>query len=168
MTHEAFAARIVAIQQRLYRVSASLLARQADREDAVQACIEKAWRELPLLRDEKRLEAWITRILIRQCRAIQRRRRFDPAGQVPPPPDADADLYRFFASLPDKLRLPMTLHHVEGLDVKDIAYILRLPEGAVKTRLHRGREIMQQDEHLWQEAGDAPGQRRTGKEAWDE
>lgn len=71
---------------------------------------------------------------------------------APAPPDADPDLYRFFTALPDKLRLPMTLHYIEGLEISDIADILRLPIGTVKTRLFRGREKMKQDQHLWKGA----------------
>ena len=156
MTRDAFAERIIAMQTRLYRVSASILRQQADREDAVQSSIELAWRKLPTLRDESRLEHWMTRILINECYTILRRqKRFIPVEQVPDapaPPDADPDLYRFFTALPDKLRLPMTLHYIEGLDISAIADILRLPVGTVKTRLYRGREKMKQDQHLWKGA----------------
>ncbi|MGN0779576.1 MAG: sigma factor-like helix-turn-helix DNA-binding protein, partial [Aristaeellaceae bacterium] len=57
-------------------------------------------------------------------------------------------LYRFFTGLSDKLRLPMVLRYVEGLSVQEIASILRLPQGTVKTRLKRGRERMQQDSYF--------------------
>lgn len=166
MTHEAFAERIVAMQMRLYRVSASMLRQRADQEDAVQSCIEKAWRKLPTLRDEAQLERWVTSILINECRGqIRRRRWVVPVAEIPDspaPPDADPDLYRFFASLPDKLRLVMTLHYVEGLEVSEIARMLRVPEGTVKSRLARGREHMKQDASLWEETGFAP---RQGREA---
>ena len=155
MTHEAFAERIIAMQARLYRVSAGILSQQADQEDAVQSCIEKAWRKLSTLRDEGRLEAWVTRILINECRAIIRRKRWvvpvETVPDTPAPPDADQDLYRFFASLPDKLRLTMTLHYIEGMEVAEIARVLRLPEGTVKSRLARGREKMKEDKALWEE-----------------
>ena len=165
MTHEAFAERIIAMQARLYRVSASVLRQRADQEDAVQSCIEKAWRKLPLLRDEDRLEQWVTSILINECRSMIRRRRWViPVAEVPDtpaPPDADPDLYRFFTSLPDKLRLVMTLRYVEGFEVSDIAHTLRIPEGTVKSRLARGRERMRQDPSLWEETEFTPHQ---GKE----
>ena len=158
MTYETFAERIIAMQPRLYRVSAGILRQRADQEDAVQSCIERAWRKLPTLREEAYLETWVTRILINECRAIIRRKRWVvPVERIPDspaPPDADPDLYRFFASLPDKLRLTMTLHYVEGLEVADIARLLRLPEGTIKSRLARGREKMQQDESLWEEVSD--------------
>jgi len=152
MTHQAFAERIIAMQARLYRISATLLRQEADREDAVQSCIEHAWLKLSYLRSDGSLEAWVTRILINECYTILRRqKRFVPVEAVPDapaPPDADPDLYRFFTNLPEKLRLPMVLHYVEGLDVKEIAAILRLPEGTIKSRLSRGRDRMRQDEYL--------------------
>ncbi len=152
MTHQAFAERIIAMQARLYRISASLLRQEADREDAVQSCIEHAWLKLSHLRSDGSLEAWVTRILINECYAILRRqKRFVPTEDIPDspaPPDADPDLYRFFTHLPEKLRLPMVLHYVEGLDVKEIAAILHLPEGTIKSRLSRGRDRMRQDEYL--------------------
>ncbi|MCH5286858.1 MAG: RNA polymerase sigma factor [Christensenellaceae bacterium] len=158
MTHTAFAERIIAMQARLYRVSAGILNQRADQEDAVQSCIEKAWRKLPTLRDESSLEAWVTRILINECRAMIRRKRWvvpvETIPDAPAPPDADPDLYRFFASLPDKLRLVMTLHYVEGFEVTEIARLLRLPEGTIKSRLARGREKMKADENLWEEVNE--------------
>ncbi len=64
---------------------------------------------------------------------------------MPAPPTANPDLYRFFTNLPDKLRLTMVLHYVEGYDVREIARMLHIPAGTVKTRLMRGREKMKQD-----------------------
>lgn len=156
MTHADFTERIIAMQPRLYRVSAGILSQRADQEDAVQSCLERAWRKLPTLRDDAILETWVTRILINECRSILRRKRWvvpvETIADMPaPPPTANPDLYRFFASLPDKLRLTMTLHYIEGLDVAEISRLLRLPEGTVKSRLSRGRERMKEDASLWEE-----------------
>ncbi|MBQ8554479.1 MAG: RNA polymerase sigma factor [Clostridia bacterium] len=152
MTNEAFAERIIAMQPTLYRVSCSLLRQACDREDAVQSCIMHAWQKRHLLRDESKLQAWVTRILINESYAILRRsRRETPIESIPDtpaPPSADPDLYRFFTGLTEKLRLPMVLHYVEGYDVREIAAILRIPQGTVKTRLMRGREKMKQAEYF--------------------
>lgn len=152
MTNEDFASRIVAMQGTLYRVTCAILRDHADREDAVQSAIEKAWRKQGLLRDESRLNGWVVRILINECYAILRhQRRITPVESIPdaPAPEgSDPDLYRFFTNLPDTLRLTMVLHYVEGYDVKEIARIQRIPVGTVKTRLMRGREKMKQDETI--------------------
>lgn len=70
MTNEDFASRIVAMQGTLYRVTCTLLRDHADREDAVQSAIEKAWRKQSLLRDETRLKPWVVRILINEWNVI--------------------------------------------------------------------------------------------------
>lgn len=157
MTHEEFARRIIAMQGTLYRVSASILFQACDREDAVQSCIERAWRKQSTLRDESRMQAWVTRILINECYAILRRRKretpVESVPDMPAPPGSDPDLYRFFVDLPAKLRLPMVLFYLEGHNVQEIAVMLRIPAGTVKSRLSRGRTIMKKNE-LFKEVQD--------------
>ncbi len=149
MTHEEFARRIVAMQGTLYRVSCTILPQLCDREDAVQSAIERAWRKQDALREDARLEAWVIRILVNECYAIVRcRKRIIPMEtlpEIPAPPGADPDLHRFFTSLPEKLRLPMVLFYLEGREIKEIAGILRVPTGTVKSRLARGREQMRRN-----------------------
>lgn len=157
MTNEDFATRIVAMQGTLYRVTCSLLREHADREDAVQSAIEKAWRKLPSLRDETRLKPWVVRILVNECYAILRHQKRElPVENIPdgPAPEgSDPDLYRFFTNLPDTLKLTMVLHYVEGYEVKEIAQILRIPAGTVKSRLMRGREKIKENESVKEALG---------------
>ena len=75
MTQTEFTQRVLTMQDRLYRVSCTLLRCEADREDAVQSALEKAWRGRFLLRQEQYMETWLTRILINECYAIMRRSR---------------------------------------------------------------------------------------------
>ena len=152
MTNDEFASHIVAMQGTLYRVTCAILRNPFDREDAVQSAIEKAWRKRGMLRDESRLQPWITRILVNECRAILRRQKretpVEEFPESPAPETADPNLYRFFTSLPDTLRLTMVLHYLEGYEVKEIARIQRIPAGTVKTRLMRGRAKMKENEHI--------------------
>ena len=152
MTSNEFAARIVQMQGTLYRVSCTLLREHADREDAVQSAIEKAWRKRGMLRDAGRLKPWVTRILVNECYAILRRQRretpVEEFPEAPVPAGADPDLYRFFTGLPDTLRLTMVLHYLEGWDVKAVARIQRIPVNTVKTRLARGREKMKDNDYV--------------------
>ena len=83
MTQTEFTQRVLTMQDRLYRVSCTLLRCEADREDAVQSALEKAWRGRFLLRQEQYMETWLTRILINECYAIMRRsRRIIPMAEV--------------------------------------------------------------------------------------
>ena len=158
MTNEDFAARIMQLLGTLYRVTCTLLREHADREDAVQSAIEKAWRRLASLRDESSFRPWLLRILVNECRTILRRQqRLTPIEilpGLPAPETADPDLYRFFTSLPDTLRLTMVLHYVEGYDVKEVARIQHIPVNTVKSRLLRGREKLRENEYVLEVYGE--------------
>lgn len=144
MTQAEFTTRIVAMQDTLYRVSASLLPRACDREDAVQEVICRAWQQQARLRDDHALKAWVIRILINHCYTMLRRAKREAPTAQPPEPAAPAGadplLSEGLANLPEKFRLPLVLHYIEGYSVEDITHILRLPAGTVKSRLHRGRQ----------------------------
>jgi len=146
MTQEEWIARIIGMQDRLYRISTTILPQMCDREDAVQSAIEKALRKWQSLRDEKAVDKWMTRILINECYTILRRRKRETLFDEPPErecePDARPDVYELFTSLESKYRLPVVLYYVEGYAVGEIAGILRLPSGTIKSRLHRGRQIL--------------------------
>ena len=83
MTSEQFAQEIVALTDTLYRVSYSILREACDREDAVQSCLEKAWKKRRALRDERYLKTWLVRILINECYNICRRRAKEAPGGNP-------------------------------------------------------------------------------------
>ena len=150
MTQAEFSGHIVAMQDTLYRVSCTILPQLCDREDAVQSAIEKALRKRLLLRNDDALEAWITRILINECYQLLRRRKRETLYDDIPPqretaPDALPDVYQLFTSLEEKYRLPMVLYYVEGYSVEECARMLRLGKNTLKSRLHRGRQLLRQN-----------------------
>ena len=145
MTGEAFAKAVTEMVQTLYRVSCSQLAVEADREDAVQETLRRAWEKRASLKNDAYLHTWVIRILLNVCHDIQReRRRMIPTADLPEPsaPDgtAAADLKDCLLRLDERERIPVLLHYVEGYDVKQVAAMLRIPQGTVKSRLSRGRE----------------------------
>ncbi len=143
MTGSDFSARILEMQQTLFRVSYSILRENCDREDAVSECIFKAWKNLEKLRDERLFRAWVLRILVNECYTLARRRKREvPAESLPEavaPPDADLWLHDALLRLPETLRTPVVLHYMEGYAIREIAKILRLPQGTVKTRMRKAR-----------------------------
>ena len=155
MTQEKFSRQVMAMQPTLYRLSCSLLRCEADREDAVQSAIEKAWRNRFFLRRAEGFRPWLTRILVNECYTLMRKSaRMLPAESLPenatpyqaahlPIPDDAEDalaLEQLFSALPEEERLALMLRYVEGYDIRQIARITHSPEGTVKGRLHRGRE----------------------------
>jgi len=134
---------------------ASWILRDADlAEDAVQAALVRAWRELRTLRDPDRFEAWLHRILTNECYAEARRRtRWSAKIRVLPVPDStdaggvltvnDRDqLERAFRRLTLEQRSVLVFHHVIGLPIPEIAERLGIPLGTAKSRLRNGTAAM--------------------------
>lgn len=146
MTKQDFEQRVVAGQERLYRIARGYLRNECDCMDAVSEAILKAWHKLGSLRNAQYFDTWITRILIRECVNIQRRqKRTYPFAEVPPPqqpPSDNEELRQALDALPQRLRIPMLLHYMEGYRVQDVALILHIPKGSVCSRLSEARKHM--------------------------
>ena len=143
MDERQFSQRVRACEQKLYNTARMLLPCQADCEDAVQEALFKAWARLDSLRDTGRFEAWLMRILIRECVNMQRRqRRVTPVASLPEQGESDADtvaLRDALDALPQKLRTVTVLYYMEGYGVRELARMLRVPKGTVTSRLHMAR-----------------------------
>jgi RNA polymerase sigma-70 factor, ECF subfamily len=139
---------------RLFAIAQRIL-RDVDRaEDALQDALVIAWRDLPSLRDPDRFDAWVHRLLTNVCisqAARERRRvtqlRLMPQDQAAPPDDllsvADRDqLDRGFRRLTPNERAIIVLHHFVGYPLSEIAEMLGIPPGTVRSRLHHAHRAM--------------------------
>jgi len=146
LTAVEFSDQVLLMEPMLYRVAYGLLLNRTDCADAVQEALLRAWEKRNTLRDESLFRTWLTRILINECYTLlRRRRRAVPLDEVPEPiapPDADPILHDAIARLDKNLRLPVVLHYMEGYSVGEVASMLRLPAGTIKTRLFKARKIL--------------------------
>ena len=151
MDEKEFAARIWEMRQTLFRICFAQLPSPHDREDAVQEALARAWKKRGQLREDHYLQTWLVRILLNVCHDMQRRsQRFVPAAELEPPAqDAaeDGALREALLALPEKYRLPILLHYIEGYPIQQVAKMLRIPEGTAKTRLSRGRQQLKERLH---------------------
>ena len=146
----AFEAIIAGRLARTFRIALAILGSEADARDATQDAWLQAWRQLATLKDPERFDPWLDRIVVNACRMTIRRKR---VRQIPMPSDFDrpdkpqgADgfaerdaLERVFDRLTVEHRTVLVLHHVEGRSVAEIAEVLAVPVGTVKSRLHAAR-----------------------------
>jgi RNA polymerase sigma-70 factor, ECF subfamily len=139
---------------RLYVIAHRIL-RDVDRaEDALQDALVIAWRDLRGLRDPDRLDAWLYRVVVRECVAQAQRERHRTANLVlltfeeASVPDtslslADRDqLERGFQHLSPTQRAVVVLHHYAGYGLTEIATVLGVPPGTVRSRLHHAHRAM--------------------------
>src|SRR5512144_111647 len=145
---EAYADLIRVRGDRLFAIAQRILRDVHRTEDAVQEALVIAWRDLPGLRDADRFDAWLYRLVVRSCVAeAQRERRFGatirvlpvelPGGTDDYVSVADRDeLERGFRRLPVEQRAIIVLRHYVGLETSEIAEIVGIPAGTVRSRLH--------------------------------
>ena len=144
MNKEAFAVLVLSSTDSLYRISKSILRNDADCEDAVQEAIAVGFDKLHTLKHEKYAKTWLTRILINECyNLLRKQKKFSTMyeeTQGKEYADNDySDLYLALSMLKKEYRLTIVLYYLEGYSMKEIAGIMRIKVGTVKSRLSRGR-----------------------------
>ncbi|MBO0912294.1 MAG: sigma-70 family RNA polymerase sigma factor [Acidobacteria bacterium] len=136
-----------------FRVARGVLRDPADAEDVAQEALLKAFRRFRHLRDRSRFRAWLVRIVFRlaldQARSSRRRERRETLGAVCVPRPTAEDLAaagefagrveKAMETLPEKLRLVLVLAAIDGHSLEEVAAIVNLPVGTVKSRLHIAR-----------------------------
>ncbi len=138
----------------------SLVAEPELAEDVLQETFVRAWERLPKLRGAGAFKVWLRQIARRQAIDALRARRarpsvpldeddpaHEPAASDNPEGDVGRsamaeDVRRAVDALPEAQRQVVVLHHLDGMDVKDVAAVLGMPLGTVLSRLARGREAL--------------------------
>jgi RNA polymerase sigma-70 factor (ECF subfamily) len=145
---QAFASLAVAVGNRLYAVAYRILRDAALAEDATQQALLTIWRDLPQLRETGRFEAWSYRLLVRACYAEGRKaRRWSPSLRVLPADGLAAgeglsavidrdQLERGFRRLSVEHRAVVVMHHYLDIPLDEVAQVLGVPAGTVRSRLH--------------------------------
>jgi RNA polymerase sigma-70 factor, ECF subfamily len=137
-----------------YRVAYGVLRNSADAEDVAQEALLRAYHRFDRLRDPNRFRAWLVRIAFRlaldRCRSAKRREQRDSLWVQPAlaPTTEDiaasnefqSQLERAIEALPDKLRLVLLLSAMEGHTNEEVAAMLGVPVGTVKSRLFVARK----------------------------
>ena len=144
---DAFAAIATDAADRLYAVAFRILRDPELAHDATQQALLNAWRDLRTLRDPDRLDPWLYRLVVRACYAEARQRRRtmgltslavirsvleQPIAQV----DDHDQLERGFRRLSPEQRTVVVLHFYLDLPLIEVAGIMGIPDGTVRSRLH--------------------------------
>jgi RNA polymerase sigma-70 factor (ECF subfamily) len=152
-----FEARLAECGPLAYRVARGVLRNDADAEDVAQEALLRAYRRFDGLRDAQRFRGWLVRIVFRlaldKARSAKRREVREtewayPARRATPPTaeelaassEFQARFDRALEELPEKVRLVLLLSAMEGHTLEEVAVLLNLPVGTVKSRVFSGKK----------------------------
>lgn len=149
MDNYTFEKLILQSEDALYRVSMAILKNETDAQDAVHDAILLAYQSLGKLRHEEYFKTWLTRIVINCCKKrLRERNRYTDIGDTLPDirsrdnPYASVEIGEAIDALPQKIRLAVILFYIEDYSIKEISCALHIPEGTVKSRLNKGRNLL--------------------------
>lgn len=166
---EAFEALVERYGRRVYGLAYRMAGNDADAKDLTQEAFIRVYRALRRIDPNANLESWLYRIVTNLYIDLLRRR---PKARVesldaplvtskgdavarevedpgPNPEDVvlnaqlDADVQRALLALSPDLRMVVVLSDIEGRSYEEIAEMVRIPVGTVKSRLHRARRVLQ-------------------------
>ncbi len=171
------------LERELYLTCYGILGHREDAADALQETMLRAWRGFRGFRGEAQWRTWFHRIAVNTCIDMLRRRKPDTsldamADEGFDPPDVkesvsgaleDAERKRLLreaiGELSEKDRTLIVLRDVRGMPYDELASVLRLPLGTVKSRLKRAREhlikILSADAELFGRDSVSNSERRT-------
>jgi RNA polymerase sigma-70 factor (ECF subfamily) len=145
---DAFAELMRRHRDRLWAVALRTLGDREEAADALQDAMISVLRSSDRFRGDSAVTTWLHRIVVNACLDRLRRRQARPTVTLPdslpvPAPAVDSDtaldVRAALTRLPEEQRIALILVDVEGYPVSEVAAILQVPEGTVKSRCARGR-----------------------------
>lgn len=152
---EAFATLVERYDRAVYHLAYRTLRNPEEARDATQEAFFKAYRSLKTFKPGAKFSTWIFAIVYHACcDRLNRNKRYsneefpDRADASPGPDEAaiaSDEARRLRAAierLPEKYRTVITLYHLQGKQYEEIAGVLGVPMGTVKTHLFRAKDLL--------------------------
>ena len=140
---------------RLIRTATNLLRDRHEAEDVAQEAFLKAFREIGKLREDRAFAGYLYRICVRLCMDRLRLKRAELVEFDSSEPHEGGNvenrvlIEKLLALLPAELRTTLVLREIEQLSYEEVAEMMHVPLGTVRSRLHTARERFRK---LWVEA----------------
>ena len=136
--------------QTLYRVAFSILRTEDEINDAISNTTVIVFEKIHTLKNEEYFKTWLTRILINECYKIYNQNKkiiylenYDQEKLTYNDTYVDDDIKNVIKNLDKDLKQIVILYYFEDFSVKELAKIIKIPEGTVKSRLSRARKELE-------------------------
>jgi RNA polymerase sigma-70 factor (ECF subfamily) len=149
ISKDEFADLVIENQISMYRLAMSILKNTSDAEDAVSETILTAYEHLYSLKKPDSFKTWIMTILSNVSKdMLKKKKKVDlynePDMLETTVKEDSTEIWEFVLTLSEEYSQVVILYYYEGFTSKEIAKILHIPEGTVKSRLSRARNRLQQ------------------------
>jgi RNA polymerase sigma-70 factor (ECF subfamily) len=144
-----------AYQHRIFALAYRITGNREDAWDAAQEAFLKAYRNLRAFHGRAAFSTWLHRIAVNAAIDVVRRRPPHPPVSIDLPlttlddpadeamrKDVQQRVHRAIAGLPNEQRVVIALRDLQGLRYDEIAAVLRVPVGTVRSRISRAREAL--------------------------
>jgi RNA polymerase sigma-70 factor (ECF subfamily) len=142
---EAFLALADACKETVARIAYYVVGNRDEAEDVTSEAFLKAWMSLGTKKNDVPFRIWVSRIAKNAAIDRLRRRRpipIDPDTNHHDEPEEILDVRRELMLLPVDMRLPVIMMYYDDMSIADIAKVMHIPEGTVKSRIHNAKERM--------------------------
>ena len=135
------------LKHKLFRTAKGILGNEALALDAVSEAVFRAFKNIKRLREPKFVETWFIRIIINVANDLYRRQKHEITMKEVPEGiyhenHNEMEFSQMIESLQSELREIISLKYYSGYTLNEIAGILKIPEGTVKSRLNRALNLL--------------------------
>lgn len=155
---DAFGALVEQYRDNVYRLAYRMCGNAYDADEAAQEAFVAAWRALPNFRGDAKFSTWLYRLTTNAAIDVMRREKrhqiMGDGEMVDLADDADSPqetverteqqeaVQKALATLSEEYREVLLLRYMEELDYAEIAEVLQLPSGTVKSRINRAKAAL--------------------------
>ena len=129
-------------KETLYRTAFAFLKNEYDAIEAVQEVTVRAYKKIHTVKEPNYLKTWLVRIMMNYCQdQLRLKKRYISSEQLHEIGTSEnytfLEIEEALAALPDKEQRLIHLMYFQNTKIKDIAIVENIPEGTVKSRLHK-------------------------------